>query len=134
MSKTLVGHVVVSVADIKKSRNFYDKVLTFLGFKPMFSSRSDAGYGNGRMTFWLHQAPKKLVKEKLKRGRPGYDHIAFGAISRAQVNAMQRLLRKERFSILYPAAVHPEFTPDYYSVSFKDPDGAIIELVHPATL
>ena len=131
---TQVGHVVLTVADMKRSRDFYDKVLGFLGFKMMRSTGSDAGYGNGSMTFWLHKAPSKLATQKSVRGKPGYDHVAFGAQSRAQVDGMQQLLKKERFKVLYPAAAHPEFTPDYYSVSFKDPDGTIIELVHPATV
>jgi glyoxylase I family protein len=132
--KTMVAHVVVSVGDIKKSRAFYDKVLGFLGFKLIASGRSLAGYGNGQMTFWLHAVPKTFAKQCFKRNRPGYDHVALGAESRAQIDRMQCLLKKERFSILYPAAKHPEFTPDYYSVSFKDPDGTIIELVHPPSV
>lgn len=97
----------------------------------MKSDRSTAGYTNGKMTFWFHKCAPNSARQKFKRGKPGYDHIAFGAESRKQVDELQKLLRKNRFRILYPAAAHPEFTPDYYSISFKDPDGTIIELVHP---
>jgi len=124
---TAISHVVVYVSDIKKAREFYDKLMSFLGLPLIEAGDWHVGYGNDKTGFWLRNGEKAV---KGKREVVGYDHVAFRAESRNEVDALQKLLEKEKFKILYSAEEHPEFVPGYYSVSFLDPDGTILEFVY----
>jgi catechol 2,3-dioxygenase-like lactoylglutathione lyase family enzyme len=122
-----IRHVTIRVKSVSRARRFYDRVMSLLGYSLGEAEGDFAGYFGGKDSVWLWQVRGKT---RPKRSEPGIDHVAFNAQSRAAVDAMQRLLRKNRFRILYPAEDHPEFVPGYYSVSFRDPDGNILELVH----
>jgi len=129
MSKKIsISHACIYVSSIKKAREFYDKIMKFLGFKIIDESKSHIGYGNDRAGIWLWQAKNKL-RDKV-RSRPSYDHIALRTDSRHDIDELQKLLKKNGFKILYPAEEHPELAPGYYSVSFFDPDGTTIELLY----
>ena len=126
----VISHVVVRSTDIKRSEKFYDTVLRFLGFEKIGSDESYAAYNHGKFSFWVLKCGSRFKKDRFARMRVGYDHVALSAKSRGQVDKMQSLLKREGFKILYPAQEHLEFAPGYYSVSFYDPDGIIIELVY----
>ena len=128
--RTAVSHVTINVSDMEVSRKFYGKVLGELGFVESRATRKSIGYTNGSMGVWLHPAKGS----KPSREWAGVDHIAFGASSKKSVDRMQKLLDEEGYDTLYRAAAHPEFHKDYYSVSFKDPDGNVLELVYPQGL
>lgn len=128
--RTAVSHVTINVSDMEVSRNFYGKVLGELGFRESRATRKSVGYTNGFMGVWLHPAKGP----RASREWIGVDHVAFGARTKKSVDRMQKLLDEEGYDTLYRAAAHPEFHKDYYSVSFKDPDGNILELVYPQGL
>ena len=73
---------------------------------------------------------RKSVEANEQQTSAGYNHIAFTAESRKQIIELQNILQKNNYKILYRAGAHPEFAPTYYSISFFDPDGTVIELVH----
>jgi len=52
---TIVGidHLVVSVGDFARSKAFYNKLLTFLGFKLKHEYDDMAGWSNGKTLFWI---------------------------------------------------------------------------------
>ncbi len=128
--RTAVSHITINVSDMIVSRRFYGKVLGELGFEEVRATRKSIGYSNGAMGVWLHPAKgPKPAREWI-----GIEHVAFGASSRRAVDRMQELLDGEGYETLYRAAAHPKFHKDYYSVSFKDPDGNILELVYPQGL
>jgi catechol 2,3-dioxygenase-like lactoylglutathione lyase family enzyme len=127
MKKATMTHVVIKVRDIEKSRRFYAKLCAVLGLKEVRSSESGFAYANGAFSVWVGKA-KDVTRHR--RGIVGYDHVAFSAPSRKQVDDLQKMLRSEKFRILYPAEKHPEFAPGYYSISFYDPDGTIMELLY----
>ena len=129
MAWDTISHVVIHSSNIKASKLFYGKLCKFLGLKEILSDKTHVAYANESFSLWITQRP-------IKKGKPvrgsiaGYDHMAFSATSKNQVDALQMLLDKERFRVLYPAEVHPEYSPGYYSVSFFDPDDTILEFVY----
>ncbi len=127
MKNATITHIVIKVRDIAKSRPFYQKLCAILGLKEVRSSKQGFAYANGAFSIWVSKA-KDATKHS--RSAIGYDHVAFSASSRKQVDDLQKMLRYEKFRILYPAKEHPEYAPGYYSVSFFDPDGTILELLH----
>jgi catechol 2,3-dioxygenase-like lactoylglutathione lyase family enzyme len=127
MKKSTISHVVIKVRDPGKSKPFYQSLCGMIGMKEVYSSKRGFAYANGAFSIWVSKA---RYETKHPRGTIGYDHIAFSASSRKQVYDLQKMLTKGRFRILYPAEEHPEFAPGYYSVSFFDPDGNIMEFLY----
>ncbi len=127
MAKATITHVVVKVRDLEAARPFYRSLCRIIGLKEVSSSKRGFAYANGKFSIWVGEARDKA---RHARGIVGYDHIAFSASSRKQVDDLQKMLNREKFRTLYPAGEHPEFAPGYYSVSFLDPDGIIMELLY----
>jgi len=127
MDKTRMSHTVIKVWNLEESRQFYRKLCGFMGLKLIRSSKSSFAYYNENFSIWVSKATKKA---HFSRGNSGYDHVAFSASSRKQVDELQKMLKKEKARILYPAEEHSEFAPGYYSISFFDPDGTIMEFLY----
>ncbi len=63
------------------------------------------------------------------RYSPGLHHFAWNADSRAEVDALHRILVDRGLSVLDPPAEY-HYEPGYYAVFFSDPDGLKLEFVH----
>ncbi|MGD0421706.1 MAG: VOC family protein [Xanthobacteraceae bacterium] len=51
-----IDHLVISVGDFARSKEFYDKLLGFLGFKRKYDYADMAGWSNGKTLFWIAAA------------------------------------------------------------------------------
>ena len=51
-----IDHLVLSVGDFARSKEFYRKVLGFLGFKLKYDYADMAGWSNGKTLFWIAAA------------------------------------------------------------------------------
>ena len=51
-----IDHLVLSVSDLARSKDFYDKVLGFLGFKLKHDDGGFVGWSNGKTLFWIAAA------------------------------------------------------------------------------
>jgi len=129
-----IDHLVLSVGDLKRSREFYDKVLGFLGFKLKHDSGGFAGWSNGKTLFWIAQADAPGRKHKYRKGDVGFHHYAFELASRKAVDALGSFLGAHGMPIADPPDSY-NGDEDYYAVFFTDPDGMRLEAMHygPAT-
>ncbi|MDO8503960.1 MAG: VOC family protein [bacterium] len=125
------NHVGINVTDMKKSVIFYDKILTYLGFKKVHDEVDSAGWWCKEGSLWLHTPPKTRLKNKHSEFNPGPQHIAFRAAKRKDVDDLyEKVLKPNRIKVLYGGpAEYPEYDPGYYAVFFKDPDGVKLELM-----
>jgi catechol 2,3-dioxygenase-like lactoylglutathione lyase family enzyme len=48
-----IDHLVLSVGNFARSKDFYDKLLGFLGFKRKYDYEDMAGWSNGKTLFWM---------------------------------------------------------------------------------
>jgi len=120
-----IDHLVVRVSDYEKSKQFYHKLFTFLGFEISDEYEDAIGWTNGKTRFWIGPADAERRKRKYRIGDVGFHHYAFQLRSRKDVDALQTFLRDElRATIVDPAA---EYYDDYYAVFFLDPDGLKLE-------
>jgi catechol 2,3-dioxygenase-like lactoylglutathione lyase family enzyme len=119
-----IDHLVVRVSDFKKSKAFYQKLFTFLGFEILGDDEDNIGWTNGKTRFWIGQADEEGRKRPYRIGDVGFHHYAFELRSRADVDELQAFLRKEGVEIVDPAG---EYYEDYYAVFFLDPDGLKLE-------
>ena len=116
-----IDHISIRVSDYEKSKAFYGKLFTFLGFEISDDYGSTIGWTNGKTRYWIAEAEGR---KRHKIGDVGLHHYAFELRHRRDVDALQAFLEKEKVRIVDPA---DEYYEDYYAVFFLDPDGLKLE-------
>jgi catechol 2,3-dioxygenase-like lactoylglutathione lyase family enzyme len=119
-----IDHLVVRVSDYERSKAFYGKLFTFLGFEISDEYPDMIGWNNGKTRYWIAPADAQGRKRKYRAGDVGFHHYAFQLRSRRDVDALQAYLEQEGATIVDPADEHYD---DYYAVFFLDPDGLKLE-------
>jgi catechol 2,3-dioxygenase-like lactoylglutathione lyase family enzyme len=120
-----IDHLVLSVSDFARSRAFYDKALSFLGFKRKYDYADMAGWSNGKTLFWIAAADAQGRKRRYRKGDVGFHHCAFELSSRADVDALGAFLKANAMVVLDPPGEY--YDRNYYAVYFADPDGMKLE-------
>ena len=120
-----IDHLVLSVGNFARSKDFYRKVLGFLGFKLKHEYPDMAGWSNGKTLFWIAAADAKGKKHKYRKGDIGFHHYAFELASRKDVDALGAFLVEHGMTVVDPPGEYYE--PSYYAVYFTDPDGMKLE-------
>lgn len=120
-----IDHLSIRVSNYEKSKEFYGKLLTFLGFRLSEDYEDSTGWSNGHTLFWIGRADGPGAKRKHHTGDVGFHHYAFRLRSRQDVDELQAFLKDELgATIVDPAG---EYYDDYYAVFFLDPDGLKLE-------
>jgi predicted lactoylglutathione lyase len=128
--KAIVGHVVIEITDLKKSKKFYTTLLSKLSFKIILENEGGVGFSNQNFQVWIGQAEKPRVKRKAPTGEENVilDHLAILVANRETVDTIEREMKEKGFDPLFPCEEHPQFEPGYYAVSFLDPDNFVVEV------
>ena len=121
-----IDHLVLSVGNFARSKEFYTKVLGFLGFKLKYDLADAAGWSNRKTLFWIAKADARGKKHKYRKGDIGFHHYAFELASRKEVDELGAFLDQHGMTVLDPPG---EYNGDenYYAVFFADPDGMKLE-------
>lgn len=126
-----LDHISINVSDIKKSKEFYSKLLTFVGFKLLHEAEDHAGWGQSTCGVWIGQVEDKYKKAGYHRKRIGVDHVCFEVEKKEEVDELyQNFLIPNKVSVLYGG---PKYYPEYkegdgyYAVYFEDPDRLKLE-------
>jgi len=121
-----IDHLVLSVGNFARSKDFYTKVLGFLGFKLKYDLADAAGWSNRKTLFWIAKADARGRKHKYRKGDIGFHHYAFELASRKDVDDLGAFLDKHGMTVVDPPG---EYNGDanYYAVFFTDPDGMKLE-------
>jgi len=120
-----IDHLVLSVGDFARSKEFYRKLLGFLGFKLKYDYADMVGWSNGKTLFWIAVADEQGKKHKYRKGDIGFHHYAFELSSRGDVDELGAFLEKNGMTILDPPGEY--YDSNYYAVYFADPDGMKLE-------
>jgi catechol 2,3-dioxygenase-like lactoylglutathione lyase family enzyme len=118
----MFDHVSIGVADIARSKKFYDAALKPLGFMLLSDGESSLGYGDKAVQLWLG-ATKKPVKADMESGL----HFCFAAKDRAAVDAFHAAAVKAGGTDNGKPGVRADYGPKYYAAFAVDPDGYRIE-------
>jgi catechol 2,3-dioxygenase-like lactoylglutathione lyase family enzyme len=122
-----IAHTFVTAADFARSRDFYAKLLPYLGMKPVLDGEGFYYCVGGRTAFGVRGPSAGNEGERFDQGRVGLHHICFRARSREDVDELHGFLGEIGATIVHP----PEdgsWAPGYYSVLFEDPDGIRLEM------
>jgi catechol 2,3-dioxygenase-like lactoylglutathione lyase family enzyme len=121
-----IDHLVLSVSDLARSKDFYDKVLGFLGFKLKHDSGGFAGWSNGKTLFWIAAADSQGKWRRYRKGDIGFHHYAFELANRKAVDELGAFLTENNMKVADPPGSY-NGDDQYYAVFFHDPDGMRLE-------
>ncbi len=136
MARGSINHLALTVSDLVRSTEFYDKVLGFMGYARVEVPEATQQLMKTRLHAWaspngsvtLRPARGESTGKVHDRNAPGLNHMAFNADNRADVEKLHNLLKESGAQILDPPAEYPYF-PGYFAVYFIDPDGFKFEFV-----
>ena len=125
-----IDHVFVTVRDLKTSEDFYDHVMSVLGFRKRetpINGDLHVVYYNRQFAYSLR--PAKEDTPDHDPYAPGLHHLCFRVVDEAAVDRAGDELRVAGLEIAKPR-YYPEYGPDYYAIFFNDPDGLRLEVMN----
>lgn len=120
----MIDHVTVGVSDLARSREFYRRSLTPLGFAEIGPWRE----GAQEIEFGLEEAADFAIS--VAYPPDGCVHVAFAADRREQVDAFFEAAIAAGGRANGAPGLRPEYSEGYYGAFVLDPDGHNIEAVH----
>ncbi|HEV2429345.1 MAG TPA: hypothetical protein VGV64_05810, partial [Thermoplasmata archaeon] len=130
MVKAELHHVSFEISNAAKSRWFYDRFLVPIGFRRFAGDEDYLGYTDGIVTYWLVRGAHPRIRRHPPTGEEEVvaEHIAFRLPSASDVVAREAELTRQEIYPFFPSEEHPEFRKGYFSASWIDPDGIVLEL------
>lgn len=122
-----MAHVQLTVNDLQRAMPFYEKVLGFLGMRPVVKSATGLYMIGGRTAVIITRSPEENRDVPFDQRRIGLHHLCFRARSRDDVDALHAFLVAEGVKVVHAPEDGP-WAPGYYSVLFEDPEGIRLEL------
>ncbi|MBA3416828.1 MAG: VOC family protein [Chloroflexia bacterium] len=126
------GHVGLNVADLDRSRAFYEAVF---GFRVVHASETSgrrfAFLGDGErlvLTLW------QQAEGRFPTRQPGLHHLAFEVAGLDEVLRAERTLRDLGVPIIHGGIVAHQEGAESGGLFFEDPDGIRLEISSPAGL
>jgi catechol 2,3-dioxygenase-like lactoylglutathione lyase family enzyme len=120
----MIDHLSLGVADLERSRAFYDVVLEPLGYRRLFDDANTSGYDRTpakALGFWITQHRTLTTNLGL--------HICFAAPNRAAVDAFHAAALAAGGIDNGKPGLRPQYHDNYYGAFVFDLDGHKIEAV-----
>ena len=123
----MLDHIGLSVADMERSKAFYEAALKPLGLGLVMEVTAEetgadahAGFGSAEKSFfWIGTGARPR----------GGTHVAFAAKMRVEVDAFHRAALAAGGRDNGAPGLRPHYHPNYYGAFVLDPDGNNIEAV-----
>ena len=122
-----IAHIALSVKDIKISKNFYKKLLPFLGLKLIHEGDESFYHVGSRTGIMVQQIKKDKNSYNFNQNNIGLHHLCFRARSRDDILKIKDKLLKMKAHI-ERGPIEGPWAPGYYYILFEDPDGIRIEV------
>ena len=116
----IIDHIYLPVSDLKRSSEFYKKMLEPLGIDMPYEFDQLLGFAiNTEPGFWL------------KNGEVAKDlYVAFTAKSTDAVRASYKAAIDAAATSIKEPSLRPEWRADYFAANIGDPDGYNIEIAY----
>jgi catechol 2,3-dioxygenase-like lactoylglutathione lyase family enzyme len=123
-----VAHTFICTGDFTKARDFYGKLLPFLGLRVVADAPGTLFYCvGGRTGFGIEAAKPEHTGKRFEQGSVGLHHHCWRARSLEDVDKVHAFLNEIGAKIVHGPR-EDAFAPGYYSVLFEDPDGTRLEV------
>ena len=121
----MLHHVSIGVADVARAAQFYDRVLTALGYKRVMEVLPyGIAYGDKLPAFWIG-----LPHDQQAASTGNGVHVAFNATSEEMIRAFHSAALDAGGSDDGAPGPRPDYGPDYFGAFVRDLDGNKIEAV-----
>ena len=124
-----IAHVFLTASNFERAREFYRKLLPFLGLKPVIDTDDTYYCVGGRTAVGIRAPSAEHEGAAFEQSRVGLHHLCFRARERADVDELHGFLTSIAATIVR-APREDQWAPGYYSLLFEDPDGIRLELNH----
>ncbi len=124
-----IDHVYVTVRELARSTEFYDRVMTVLGYRrgeSVIGGDPHVHYYNRQFGFSLRPARSDRAHDPYA---PGLHHFCFRVVDEAAVDRAAKELRNAGVEVTDPR-IYAEYDNDYYATFFEDPDGIRLEITN----
>jgi glyoxylase I family protein len=137
MARGSISHIALTVSDLERSTAFYNKVFDIIGFKSVEVPESTQQAMKTRLKAWvgpgysisIRPSKGEFARRLHDRNAPGFNHLAFTAENRSEVEKLYEFLKQIGATILDAPTEYP-YSPGYFAVYFADPDGLKFEFAH----
>jgi catechol 2,3-dioxygenase-like lactoylglutathione lyase family enzyme len=137
MARGSISHIALTVSDLERSTAFYDRVFEFIGFKRVEVPEATQQAMKTPLKGWvgpgysisIRPSKGEFAHRLHDRNAPGFNHLAFKAESRSDVENLYALLKEMGATVLDAPAEYP-YSPGYFAVYFTDPDGLKFEFAY----
>jgi len=119
---SIISHISIGTNNFEAAVNFYDKVLSTLGYKQLEKYPGAAAYGKGFPEFWV-QTPIDGKPATVGNG----SHIGFIANSKEDVRAFHEVALSNGGIDDGTPGTRPDYGEAYYGCFVRDLDGNKIE-------
>ncbi len=124
----MLHHVEINVSDLKRSREFWEWLLTALGYEIYQEWEQGFSFKQGLTYLVFVQTEERFLEAPYHRKATGLNHLAFHAESRSLVDRMADAIRHKGIPLLYEDKYPHAGGPEHYAVFFEDPDRIKVEL------
>ena len=121
-----IAHIFLTASNYQRSRDFYSRLLPFLGLKPVIDTETTYYCVGGRTAVGISAPSAEHESAAFEQKRVGLHHFCFRARERADVDELHGFLQTLGAKIIRAPQDGP-WAPGYYSCLFEDPDGIRIE-------
>jgi glyoxylase I family protein len=137
MARGSISHIALTVNDLERSAAFYNKVFELIGFKRVEVPESTQQAMKTRLRAWvgpgysisIRPSKGESARRLHDRNAPGFNHMAFSAADRSDVEKLYELLKQMGATVLDAPAEYP-YSPGYFAVYFADPNGLKLEFAY----
>src|SRR5229473_7455199 len=102
MSRASISHIALTVSDLSRSREFYDRIFKFMGYMPVLVPESTQEAMKTQLKSWV--GPGYSISIRPSKGEfahrlhdlnaPGFNHMAFTAENRSDVEKLYEFLKQ----------------------------------------
>jgi catechol 2,3-dioxygenase-like lactoylglutathione lyase family enzyme len=124
-----MAHVILTASNFERARDFYRKLLPFLGLTPVIDTDTYYYCVGGRTALGISAPAGEHAGAAFDQRRVGLHHLCFRARERADVDELHAFVSQLGAKIIR-APREDSWAPGYYSVLFEDPDGIRLEINH----
>src|SRR5580704_14437913 len=102
MSRASISHIALTVSDMNRSTQFYDRIFKFMGYMPVEVPESTQQAMKTPLKSWvgpgysisIRPSKGEFAHRSHDRNASGFNHMAFTAEDRSDVGNMYELLKE----------------------------------------
>jgi Lactoylglutathione lyase and related lyases len=129
MSRGMLHHLELNVANLEQSVAFWGWLLEYLGYQVYQTWDNGRSWQLGATYLVLVQVEEPFSETSYHRKQVGLNHLAFQVETTDEVDQIAQLLVENNIQMLYQERYPYAGGPKHYAVYFEDPNRIKVEIV-----